>query len=252
MLTKIKSIIGLTTIFFTGCLLPSTIAEEQTVSEPLWQRAVIIASQNQDLIPGAMYAHFNEFNSKGKLKKEEESWTRLSLGSNGDLHMELAKHLENGVDITAEKKKGFDKKNNKQENKQKSKNEFGVELNDLNPFNPGNQENVTVTSLNHQESINGQPCSVFKYTRTISPGNYQIGKAWLDNSTGAPIRIDYTLDPLPAFVKELTCKVDYKNEPTGAWYPNKVEMDCKVSFLFFKAQIRNELGMDAFWKYQKK
>ncbi len=248
-LTKIKFMIGTAIILCAGFLLIPVKAEEQTAVDSLWQQAVNIATQNQDIVPGTIYLHSNEFNSKGILKKEEKTWTKVFLDQDGNIRMDLVKYLENGIDVTETKKKEFEQKEKNKE--KKKKNEMGMDLGDFNPFNPDIQKDITISSLNLQESVNSQSCSVYKYTRAMPNGVTQTGKAWLDSSTGIPLQIEYTLDPLPAFVKELTFKINYKKNQNNIWAPYKVNMAGKVNAFFYKATISSQFLMEAYWRHKK-
>jgi len=63
-------------------------------------------------------------------------------------------------------------------------------------------------------------------------------KAWIEESTGLPLRVDYTVEGVP-MAKSLTYSVLYGRDGEARWLPREVKIDAYISAFFYKMKIRS-------------
>jgi hypothetical protein len=207
-------------------------AEDTNKMDLLWQNAVKLAGDNRGLIAGRMIVQSVIMDDNGKTNKVNELEIRVNTNKDGYLQPEMTKFIENGKDITEAKKKEI----NEAKNNHSGNARIGFSMEDMNPFLPGLQSNITIIRITADTDTN---ISVYDYIRTINNNKVktQTGRAWLDKITGVPIKIIFTIDPLPPFVTRMTNAVFYKTGKKMEWYPDKMVIEGSGGFLFYKVNM---------------
>ena len=110
------------------------------------------------------------------------------------------------------------------------------------PFDPEKQAEVTITSAGSMALINSIVSQRFDFRQKLTDSKkIAVGTAWLDRITGAPIKVSYTLDPLPMFTESLSVSISYLYEDPATWYPETMEFSGVGGFLFIKKHFKTKM-----------
>jgi hypothetical protein len=243
----------------------------------LWAQAVEIYEKNKDLVPGTMIQKIQELEDDGRVKSESTAEIALSLDAAGKIKSDVVKATKDGKDVTAEERKKAAERSKKEAEKEKKKKKeaeknaqkdsksgrddeskersHSISSGD-NPFNPDIQNDVRVTETNARETVDGRGCVRFGYSYPApseKPSKSKPvmvkGTAWIEESTGNPVKIEYTNDPLPKGAKSMSTTFHYGNGENGSWVLEKMEFSGSGSFLFIKKSIRGDISLGDYWKY---
>jgi hypothetical protein len=240
----------------------------------LWVRAVQICEAAKDLVPGKVNEKMQELDKKGRVKSETNIDASISLDQAGKIRNDIVKASKDGKDVTAEEKKRSAeqekkaaakeaaKKAKEKDAKKDSKDDsdehsYSFSLSDT-PFNPERQNEVRVAETAGSETIDGASCISFEFSyperREIGSKDKPAtirGKAWIDESSGRPMKLEYTSDPLPKHVKNMLTTIRYGTDVNGAWVLKQMAFDARGAFLFFGRTIRGDIRFSDYWKYIK-
>ena len=242
----------------------------------LWAQAVKVFEANKDLVPGKVLQKIQELGDDGRVKSESNAEVSLALDGEGKIKSDIVKASKDGKDVTAEERKKADERSKKEAAKEKkkkdaeknakksSKGDSGEDSNERshsissndNPFNPEIQDDVRITETKSRETIDGRSCIRFGYSYPVPPEKpskdkptFFKGTAWIEESTGNPVKIEYTNDPLPKGAKSMLTTLHYGSGGNGSWIVEKMEFEASGSFLFFKKRIRGDISLGDYWKY---
>jgi hypothetical protein len=238
----------------------------------LWIRAVQICEAAKDLVPGKVNQKMQELDKKGRVKSETNIDASISLDQAGKIRNDIVKASKDGKDITAEEKKRAAEQEKKMAAKEAAKkakekdakkdskgdsdeHSYSFSLSDT-PFNPERQNEVRVTERAGRETIDGAPCVSFEFSypdkrEAGSKGKPATirGKAWVDESSARPMKLEYTSDPLPKHVKNMLTTLRYGMDVSGSWVLKQMAFDARGAFLFFGQTIRGDIRFSDYWKY---
>jgi len=222
-------------------------AQEANLQDSLWQKAVALSRANEDWVPGLLVVRMEMLDGKGSAQSTEETWLKMSLGPNGKIKEDLIKQVKDGKvkdgpETKVEARAGEGKK--KGEKKETS---ISVSSND-NPFSPKAQGNVLAKRTAQVKTILGKPCAGYEFRLSTKEGKTLSGTAWLEDPTGIPLEIQYTVLPLPAHVQRLSTLVRYETTPEGAWHRQEMVMEGSGGFLFIKKAYRGVIRFSDYWK----
>lgn len=219
----------------------------QTVSptisdrDPLWEKAVLVAESNMDWIPGMATMSIRELTLNGKVKNEVRIWIRLRPGDSGQVTSEISQYIENGKDITTEKKQSS------QQGDGEGNSQWLQAMED-NPFLPSQQQGVSASRSGEWDSINGYKCIPFIFTWQNKAGDFHAGRAWLDEHTGAPVRVVMSPETLPMFVDSMITTVDYEYIERSAWFPTRMSIEGSGGILIFKRAFQMQMNFEEHWR----
>ena len=233
----------------------------------LWTQAVRIVELNKNLVPGKVSQKIQELEKDGRVKTETDVDAAFSLDAAGKMKTEIVKASKDGKDITAEQKKKADeaaKKQAKEDAKKAAKKDAAggsdehsqsFSLDDT-PFNPERQNDVRVTQTARVDTIDGARCARFEfsYPEKIPAGSKEKpatikGTAWIDESSGRPVKLEYVSDPLPKHVKSMSTTMRYGKDANDSWVVKEMIFEARGSFLFFGKAIRGYISLGDYWKY---
>ncbi|MBU4267517.1 MAG: hypothetical protein KJ808_01505 [Acidobacteria bacterium] len=221
-----------------------------------WQKGVQAALLAKDYVPGKFYIKFEQLDSDGKTKDQNEMWLELLPG---DKETKLLKTLENGKDIT---KEALEKEREKKEKDKKKgkKNDGDHTINFSNeeivPFLTNSKKPVTYRYLG-QEKENGVEYNVFEFQKEFiqKKGKKEEtikhkGKIWLDVVSGMPVKSSYTYDPLPSMTKQMEMNTTFISVG-DKFFIKDHKMYIKAGFLFIKKRFRISFVLDGYRKSDK-
>lgn len=239
-------------VFLIIALGAGFVIARESPADPLWQKAVALAGANLDLVPGKMMSRIIELDDNGKTKSVNESWLRFYLAPDKQVETELLKAVKDGKDITAEQRKKMAEDRKKQtasaDSKDNKRPKKSIDLSDSNPFAPGIQASVIKKSLDRREIIQEKNCLVYEYHYTKDELSYK-GLAWLEEDTGTPLRLQYSLDPLPKYTTRMLTVINYSSDNSGLWHPATMTMEAAGKFLMIKKNLRMVFEFSEYWRH---
>jgi hypothetical protein len=242
----------------------------------LWAQAVHVFELNKDFVPGKMSQKVLELDDKGAVKSTTDADISLSLDPAGKIKTDIVKATKDGKDVTAderkkaaerekkaakeeakqaEAKKAAAKKDSKKDAEAKDDEEsHSISLGD-GPFDPKIQKDVRLKETPARETIEGHACVCYEYSYLDKPKKPSKekpatikGKAWLDEATGSPVRVEFTSDPLPKHVQSMSTSIVYGPE-ADKWIVTSMSFQARASFLVIKKNIRGDMVFSNYWKY---
>lgn len=220
-------------------------------AETCWQKGVQAALLAKDYVPGRIYMKFEQLDSDGKTKEQNETWLEVLPG---EKEAKLLKALKDGKDVT---KETLEKERLRREKlKEKGdKGEGGRSLNlgveEIVPLISNVKNPVAHTYLG-RENEGGVECQVFEFKKeylqkrgTKSERVTYQGKIWLDAGSGMPVKSSCVLAPLPSMVKQMEMHTAYVREG-DKFYVSWHKLYVKAGFLFLIKRMRINFFLGAF------
>jgi|GEM_PF-386979 len=233
----------------------------------LWMQAVSIFELNKDLVPGKVSQKIQELEKDGRVKSETDVDVAFSLDGAGKIKTDVVKASKDGKDITAEQRKKTDeaaKKQAKEDAKKAAKKDAAGESDehshsfslDDTPFNPERQNDVRVTETARGEALDGTRCACFEFSYPEKRPAGAKGKpatikgtAWIEESSGRPVKLEYVSDPLPKHVKSMSTTLRYGTDANDSWVVKEMIFEARGGFLFIAKAIRGDISLGDYWKY---
>ena len=246
---RLLTLICLVTLTFG----PASILRAEAPTDSLWLKAVAISEKNDDLVPGLMKMHMQEVDKHGEpkdLDKYHEVWSTLSLGEDGEVEYEMIKTVENGEDVTEEEKakEEREKAREKDSDGQEGGDAESHEMRGYNPFDPENQDAVSIVALGDGLAVNGKNTAVYEFSERTRDDVEISGKVWLEVDTGIPVRVEYTPDPLPKRVKHMVTTMEYEHIYPDSLFVRHMFVEVTGGILFIKKHFHMDMTFDDYWR----
>lgn len=211
-------------------------------STELWDQAVILYEQNQELLPGRMIIRFDQFNGRGDLVSSETSDVLLYLDESGEMQSTIVSATKNGRDVTESRRE-----NPSSGSPFGSRGGGGNESDDDNafaglqrsPFDPLEQSHVLVVDTGRTEYVGTTAARVHEFELRTGEKSRTTGVAWLSVSDGTPLRVEATVAPLPIFVQIFEFVQEFSTDEAGRWFMSSMEFNAEGSFLFIRRRIES-------------
>jgi hypothetical protein len=216
-----------------------------TTPPDLWPKAVALSRVGPHLEPRKLHEKMEILDGAGAVTSVTETWVDLAPDGGGPLRRHTTRAVRDGRDITAKVQAQEASSGGRTPKKGRS-----VTISpDYDPFAGNVQAGVVATRLGEEE-VDGRRCATYDYTQEGSVtydgkrrGAEYRGEAWLDVSSGRPLRIEYSQQPLPPKVKQLKTTVRYDLHPSGKIVIAQVQAEGLAGFLFFKRRFRLTLDL---------
>ncbi len=218
-----------------SCLISSA-AQADVTQDSLWQKALVIAEENGDWVPGLVIVRMEELGKDGKAKSVEETWMQLTLGQNGELVHDTVKILRDGEDVTDEPRQSG---------------KSGSTSAKANPFNPDVQNDVSVSHKEQEELIMEKECIPYEFVQKTEDGEVLSGTAWLEKETGIPVQIQFETDPMPKHTRSMLTTTNYDFTSEGSWYPRETVIKASAGFLWIKKSFCVTVSFSEYWRKPK-
>ncbi len=201
-----------------------------------------------------------ELDGDGAVKSRTVSELRFASDPAAEkgVRTEIVSVVEDGKDVTAEHRKEFDKQRAKEKKKKSGEDDESsqsVSSSDS-PFNPDVQTGIVVTETGGRETIGDRSCLAFGFSYAADDKEnpkakpYTVkGTAWLDEETGAPLKVESTRDPLPRGAKRMSSTFLYETRPDGSWILKEMRFEGAGGFLFIKKSFRMKASFADHWLY---
>ena len=225
-------------------------------AEACWQKGVQAALLAKDYVPGKIYMKFEQLDSDGKTKDQNEMWLELLPG---EKEVKLLKVIKNGKDITQEaldKEKLKREKDKEKGMKNDGERSINLSSEEIVPFLTNSKKPVTYKYLG-QEKENGVAYNVFEFQKEFIQKKEKKeetikhkGKIWLDAVSGMPLKSSYTYDPLPSMTKQMEMNTTFISVG-DKFYLKDHKIYIKAGFLFIKKRFRISFVLDGYRESDK-
>jgi len=242
-----------------------------TAHPALWIQAVQILESSKDLVPGKALQKIQELDDKGGVKSQTNVEISIAPDEAGNIKSDIVKASKDGKDITGEEKKKAAEREKKEaaaakkaakEDRESDSDERSHSFSmDDGPFNAERQSDVRVTETRTRETIDGMSCVCFEFSypekqkgKARSKGTPATvkGTAWIDEGSGHPMKVEFTMEPLPKHVKNLRTTMQYGTDASGPWVLKQMVFEAHGAFLVFAKRIRGDMLFSDYWKYEKR
>ena len=203
----------------------------------LWDRAVDIYDEYSTLVPGRVSVRFDQYNGRGKLVSTETSAYRLAYGPSGEIQSDLTYASRDGEDITEERRGGAGAPFGGGEESNNNSPFSGLQKS---PFDPAEQDRVTVTDTGRSEYVEGVRTRVHLFNLSTGGDNRTTGTVWIAEDTGAPVRLTAGIEPLPGYIDVFRMDQVYATDAEGRWYLARMQFVGEGNILFVRRRIESE------------
>ncbi len=211
----------------------------------LWQKALDIFRKNSDWYPEKIAIFSEILNRHDRLDSVTQLFFTMRTDAAGRMHAELTRALKNGEDISEEMKKKVEIRGPHEARPPGKQDSLNISLSDS-PFNPDRQRNVSLRPSHERGVLFGHPCRRFDftyYTEITRSGEVEkltwTGMAWLEESSGMPLKLEFSLAPLPKRIHSLWTVYSYDVSQPDRWLLKQITITGHGGFLFIKKKFRS-------------
>lgn len=190
--------------------------------DTLWDKAVLITEKNKNYRSGNIVLYIDDLNKDGTVASSQEIHQKIRLGK--EIKYDTTKVIKDGKDITQEALK---------KNQSKNRKSF---LDESDIFDKKVQNKISIKKLN-QSTVNGINCDTYSYRFEKNDKEKYDGKAWINNQNGNPVKVEYTLNPLPMGLKNILITYNYENKKDKNYIKN-IKAEGEASLIIFKKIFR--------------
>lgn len=211
----------------------------------LWQKALVVYQKNNDLIPNKMEVYSEMLDRQGRPDSVSKYYFNIIVDAQGKTRTELTKAFKDNQDVTLETNKKMESRDAEQEKSAKKKETLSISMGDT-PFNPDQQKNVTARAHAEKQLLFGRMCRRFDFSFKAAMGRKDqaenptwVGKAWLEENSGIPVKLEFSFEPLPKHVSNLWTIYLYEVNAAGDWVLKEITVQGQGGFLFIKKGFRS-------------
>jgi hypothetical protein len=211
----------------------------------LWQKALEIAKKNSDWYPAKISILSEVLDRHDQPYSVTELFFSISLDAAGKMLTHLDRAAKNGKDISEEMRKNLDIHNPNDEPAGGGKNSLTISLSDS-PFNNERQKFVSYQDSGERQMLFGHTCSRYDFsyqTEIIRKGKREkltwTGMAWLEEQSGAPVKLEFSITPLPKRIRSLWTIYLFDLSHSGVWVLKEIRISGQGGFLFIKKSFRS-------------
>jgi len=210
----------------------------------LWQRAVAIHQRNRAWYPEKITVLSHVLNRRDEPSSVTQLFFSLQPGADGRLITELTRSLKNGEDTTARMKEKVRIRDPRLGENADDQDYYSVSISDS-PFDPERQAAVSYSGSGEKHLLYGRHCQRFDFTyqTTIIRGGEKekltwSGMAWLEEGSGVPVKLEFSLAPLPPRIRSLWTIYQYEKARPDRWLLTRVTISGHGGFLFIRKRFR--------------
>ena len=178
--------------------------------DPLWDKAVAVAAQNEDWLPGRWDERQETLGAGGRVLGVLTRRISIGPGPEGALEVRLVRATRDGRDVTAGEREVLEDE----------KARFEETREEDNPFLRAVQGRVDPMRLNRMREIDGRVCAALAYGQRTADGEW-MGTAWIEDETGLPVELQRKPRPDEG-IPEVLVTTRYGSSPDGGWFPVEV------------------------------
>jgi hypothetical protein len=205
---------------------------------------VAIHQRNSSWYPERIAIRSQVLNRRGEPSSVTQLFFSLRLGADGRLSAELTRSLKNGEDTTAKMKEKVRIHAPIQGEGTGNQDFYSVSISDS-PFDPERQAAVSFSASEEKHLLFGHFCQRFDFTyqtTIVRKGEKEkltwSGMAWLEEESGIPVKLEFSLAPLPPRIRSLWTIYLYETTRPDKWVLSKVTISGHGGFLFITKHFR--------------
>ncbi len=210
----------------------------------LWRKAIEVYRRNRDWYPQKITVLSAVLNRKNKTTSVTQLFFSMRMDAGGRARTELERGLKNGVDMTEKMRSKVAIRNPREEMAPNDENTYSVSIS-ASPFNPKQQGAVSFTPSEEVQVLFGHSCRRFDFTfhtdivnRGVAENLTWTGMAWLEQGSGVPVKLEFSLDPLPGKIRSLWAVYNYETKRPDHWVVKNVTISGHGGFLFIRKNFR--------------
>ena len=224
------------TLVITACLFSIASLSADTGADSLWLKTVELAEINRGWIAGKTEILLEFLNSKGIASK--------TMRMSGTAELTESNVIKREVTGSEDFRKMKSQQNDNSEGPG-----FLRQQENYNPFLPEVQRNISITHLDNSEVFKGVVCAVYDISGIGEDGEKYTAKAWIDEQTGVPLRLQVTLVTMPGNVRSMKVDMVFSSTDSLDVYPETSIMEMTaVRFLIIKQRLRWTMKYDNYFK----
>ncbi|MBN2345014.1 MAG: hypothetical protein JXO51_01400 [Candidatus Aminicenantes bacterium] len=211
----------------------------------LWKKALAIYEKNRDWYPRKVTVVSEVLNRRHEPYSVTELNFALRLDDQGRLHTKLTRSMKNGKDTTGEMSKKVEIRSTPEGMDPDKEDSYSVSISDS-PFDPEKQKLVSWRASAERQALFGHACRRFDFsfrTRILRKGEAEeltwTGMAWLDEVSGIPVKMEFTLEPLPSHIRSFWTIYLYDTRHPDKWVVKQVTIRGHGGFLFIIKRFRS-------------
>jgi hypothetical protein len=216
--------------------------------DPLWQKAVKIASANDNWVPGYV-VHREEVYSRIGIRQEKTiTHSQLRRHEKPDVEVTFLTITQNGKDITEEFTSEFGRTVILEED------EYRVD----HPFKAYSLGAVEYERLDKIKNIDGHRCIAYEFSYIDKRGTWK-GTAWLEEESGVPRFVEGKLVSVPFeegwyTLLGLEVATSFTTSDNGSWYPERAIVDSRIEvviklFQSYRGRVKETYTFSKHWRY---
>ena len=201
------------TIVFVLLPLRSGYAQD---SRDLWSMAVGIASENSSWVPSESSIRTQIFNDTKLVRQNESS---------------IERRIEDGRLVVRRTGNADGYSQRFQRNSDFDLDDFASSLlGSRSPFNADLQEDLLYLTRVGDQIMDGIPTVVFRFAVRYSEGIEAEGRAYLERSSGAPLKVEFSTITVPSEnIEDLSITIHYDWQEDSHWYAIKHDISADVA-----------------------
>ncbi len=233
-------------------------AAAQASAAALWEKALEIFRKNSDWYPEKIVILSEVLNRRDRLDSVTQLFFSMRMDAAGRMHTELTRALKNGEDVSEKMKKKVEIRGPHEAQAPGKQDSLNISLSDS-PFNPDRQRNVSLRPDPGRGVLFGHRCRRFDFTYfTEITRNGKVekltwtGMAWLDESSGMPVKLEFSLAPLPKRIHSLWTVYSYDAAQPDRWLLKQITITGHGGFLFIKKKFRSTTAFSDYRRQPKR
>lgn len=252
---KAVLLLALSALAFSHAKGPGRTPADPTASAApagLWQKAVSIHRRNRDWFPERIAILSEVLSRSGEPSSVTRLFFSLRPGAGGRLNTELTRALKNGEDTTSRMREKVRISDPRKGGETGDQDSYSVSISDS-PFDPERQAAVSFSASGETRLLFGRHCQRFEFTyqtTIVSKGEKKkltwSGMAWLEEGSGIPVKLEFSLAPLPPRIRSLWTIYLYEAARPEKWLLTKVTISGQGGFLFIKKRFRTTTTLSSY------
>jgi hypothetical protein len=116
------------------------------------------------------------------------------------------------------------------------------------PLHPTMQARVSVRRMEGDAFAGGKHCARYSFRQRLEGRDFAVGTILIETSSGAPVEMEASYDPLPAFVSRAELALEFASDGDGTWKVRSFRATGEGTFLLIKRTFTMEFDLAEHWR----